>query len=79
MPRPNIKIQSARARYNKKLGKAVSERRQSLGITLPDLALRSNTTKSSLFYIEAGEKCPSVHLLDRIAKELGTTVNDLLS
>ena len=79
MPRPNIKIQSARARYNKKLGKTISEKREALGFTLPDFAEKCETSKSTLFYIESGRHCPRVQLLDRIAKALGTTVNDLLS
>lgn len=78
MPRPNIKIQSARARYNRALGDAVYKARLERGWSLAGLAEACGTSKSTIYYIESGERCPSIHLLDRVAKALETTVDEFL-
>lgn len=54
------------------------EVRHSRGMTQADLAREAHVTTSYIGRLEAGGAAPGIDLVDRLAKALGTTVNDLL-
>lgn len=54
------------------------ELRHSRGLTQAQLADKAQITTSYVGRLEAGGAAPGVDLVDRLAKALGTTVNDLL-
>lgn len=59
-------------------GGQIKHRREQAGISLRTFARRVSIVPSSLQGIEANTQTPSVFVASRIAKALGTTVDDLL-
>ena len=54
------------------------ELRSSRGMTQAELARQAHVTTSYIGRLEAGGAAPGIDLLDRLAKALGTTGQDLL-
>jgi transcriptional regulator with XRE-family HTH domain len=54
------------------------ELRHSRGLTQAELARQAHVTTSYIGRLEAGGAAPGIDLLDRLAKALGTTGQDLL-
>ena len=52
------------------LGKLIKQQRVSLSLTLQELAAKANVSASHLGRIERGERFPSAHVLQRIARPL---------
>jgi len=61
------------------LGKLIRQQRVSLSLTLQELAAQSGVSASHLRRIERGERFPSGHVLQRIAKPLGFGENELFT
>jgi transcriptional regulator with XRE-family HTH domain len=59
------------------IGSQVRARRQELGVSLSQLALRAGVAKSHLSLIEKGRAVPGADILERLAGELGTTAATL--
>ncbi len=59
------------------LGAAIRERRKNLGLTLADMAKRTNVSLGYLSQIELGKNSASIETLYRIALGLGVRVSDL--
>lgn len=60
------------------LGSNILKLRKSLKLTSTELAKRVGVSQSFISEIENGRKYPKIDLLQRIAKELGTTSSELL-
>jgi transcriptional regulator with XRE-family HTH domain len=56
----------------------IRELRKDLGLSLDELALRSNVSKSMISQIEGNKTNPTLAMIWKIAQGLGTTVQDLL-
>ncbi|OSA69855.1 helix-turn-helix domain-containing protein [Clostridium botulinum] len=56
----------------------IKEARKSRGLTQQQLAERINTTREYISAIENNHKTPSFDLLERIAKELHTSIKNLI-
>ena len=56
------------------LGKAIRERRTSLGITQPELAELAGISKNTLYKMERGVSNPTVSVLVKVAEVLGMEV-----
>ena len=68
--------------YAKKLsraiGKQVAKRRLKVGMTQSELAAKLQISDAHVSYIERGERGPSLVMLHKMAKVLGTTVGHLV-
>jgi transcriptional regulator with XRE-family HTH domain len=53
------------------IGKRIKERRDTLGITQPDLAEMADISINTLYKIETGQGNPTVKVLNKIAGILG--------
>jgi len=53
------------------IGKQIKERRDTLGITQPDLAEMAGVSVNTLYKIETGQANPTVKVLNKIAEILG--------
>lgn len=53
------------------IGKRIKERRDTFGITQPDLAEMSGISVNTLYKIETGQANPTVKVLNKIADILG--------
>ena len=53
------------------IGKRIKERRDTLGITQPDLAEMAGISINTLYKIETGQGNPTVKVLNKIAEILG--------
>jgi transcriptional regulator with XRE-family HTH domain len=53
------------------IGKQIKERRDTLGITQPDLAEMAGISINTLYKIETGQGNPTVKVLNKIAEILG--------
>jgi transcriptional regulator with XRE-family HTH domain len=53
------------------IGKKIKERRDTFGITQPDLAEMSGISVNTLYKIETGQANPTVKVLNKIADILG--------
>ena len=53
------------------IGKKIKERRDTLGITQPDLAEMSGISVNTLYKIETGQANPTLKVLNKIADILG--------
>ena len=53
------------------IGKQIKERRDTLGITQPDLAEMADVSVNTLYKIETGQANPTVKVLNKIADILG--------
>ena len=61
------------------LGKMLKQQRISLNFTLQDLASEAGVSASHLGRIERGERFPSAHVLQKIAKPLSFEENELFT
>jgi transcriptional regulator with XRE-family HTH domain len=61
------------------LGKIIKQRRTAIPLTLRDLAALSGVSGAYLSRIERGERFPSAHILQRIAKPLGFKEDELFT
>jgi len=61
------------------LGDALRARRQSLGLTAKELALRANVTEGAVSHIERGIRKPSAEMVARLASVLDCSVDELLA
>ena len=65
--------------YKNHLGGILKQQRISLPMTLQGLAARSGVSASHLGRIERGERFPSAHILQRVAKPLGFEEDELFT
>ncbi len=61
------------------LGGIIKQQRVSFSLTLQELAARSGVSASHLGRIERGERFPSAHILQKIAKPLGFEEDELFT
>jgi len=61
------------------LGKLIKQQRVALDLTLQQLAAMSEVSPSHLGRIERGQRFPSAHILQRIAKPLGFDEDELFT
>ena len=64
---------------NAKTGQFISEKRKALGLTQQELAEKLQITNKAVSKWETGDGMPDVQLLSPLAKELGTTVDEILN
>ena len=64
---------------NKDFGRILKQHRAAAGLTLRELSARSGVSSSHLGRIESGDRFPSAHILQRIAKPLGLEENELFA
>lgn len=65
--------------YRSHLGGIIKQQRISLSLTLQELAASSGVSASHLGRIERGERFPSAHILQRIAKPLAFGEDELFT
>jgi len=65
--------------YDNHLGRIIKQQRISLSLTLQELAGKSSVSASHLGRIERGERFPSAHILQRIAKPLSFEEDELFT
>jgi transcriptional regulator with XRE-family HTH domain len=65
--------------YRKNLGKIIKQQRHSVNLTLHELAAASGVSPSHLGRIEKGERFPSASILQRIAKPLDFSEDELFT
>lgn len=53
------------------IGKQIKDRRDTLGITQPDLAEMAGISVNTLYKIETGQGNPTIKVLNKIAEILG--------
>lgn len=58
----------------KKVGKQIKDRRNTLGITQPDLAEMAGISTNTLYKIETGKANPTLEVLNSIAEILGMEI-----
>ncbi|MFD2532544.1 helix-turn-helix transcriptional regulator [Gracilimonas halophila] len=58
----------------KEMGNRIKERRDTLGITQPDLAEMAGISKNTLYKIETGQANPTLKVLNKIAEILGMEI-----
>lgn len=61
------------------LGRILKQRRVMIPLTLQQLAATAGVSASHLGRIERGERCPSAHILRKLAKPLGFDESELFS
>ncbi len=61
------------------LGRIIKQQRISLSLTLQELASKARVSASHLGRIERGERFPSAHILQRIARPLGFEEDELFT
>jgi transcriptional regulator with XRE-family HTH domain len=61
------------------LGKIIKQQRISLSLTLQELAAKADVSASHLGRIERGERFPSAHVLQRIAKPLSFEEDEIFT
>jgi len=61
------------------LGKIIKQQRITIPLTLQELAAKSGVSASHLGRIERGERFPSAHILQKIARPLGFEEDELLT
>lgn len=64
---------------NNHLGSIIKQQRVALSMTLQELAAASRVSASHLGRIERGERFPSAHILQRIAKPLSFEEDELFT
>lgn len=57
------------------MGNRIKERRDTLGITQPDLAEMAEISKNTLYKIETGQANPTLKVLNKIAEILGMEIS----
>jgi transcriptional regulator with XRE-family HTH domain len=65
--------------YKRNLGKIIKQKRQSENLTLNELSSASGVSPSHLGRIENGDRNPSAGVLQRIAKPLGFSEDELFT
>lgn len=65
--------------YKNHLGRIIKQQRISLPLTLQELASQSGVSASHLGRIERGERFPSAHILQRIAKPLSFEEDEIFT
>ena len=65
--------------YKNHLGGIIKQQRISLSLTLQEIAAKSGVSASHLGRIERGERFPSAHILQKIAKPLGFEEDELFT
>jgi transcriptional regulator with XRE-family HTH domain len=65
--------------YSDHLGKIIKQQRISLSLTLQELAAKASVSASHLGRIERGERFPSAHVLQKIAKPLAFEEDELFT
>ena len=68
----------ARAWAGKGVGKAIRETRQANGVTVIELARTLDVSRSIIYRWEAGQSCPALPHLMRLAWALGVPPSSLL-
>ncbi len=58
----------------KEVGQQIKARRDTLGITQPDLAEMAGISKNTLYKIETGQANPTLKVLNKIADILGMEI-----
>ena len=61
------------------LGKIIKQQRITIPLTLQELTAKSGVSSSHLGRIERGERFPSAHVLQKIARPLGFEEDELLT
>ncbi len=61
-----------------KFASFIIRNRKSLGLSQPELASKVGVTKSNVFYWEAGQYLPQLDVLERLARTLQVSYEDLL-
>ena len=64
---------------SKNLGTIIKRQRIAIPLTLRELSARSDVSSSHLGRVERGERFPSAHILQRIAKPLGFEESELFA
>ena len=64
---------------NSELGKIIKQQRITIPLTLQELTAKSGVSSSHLGRIERGERFPSAHVLQKIARPLGFEEDELLT
>jgi len=64
---------------SKNLGGIIKQQRLAISLTLTELSARSEVSPSHLGRIERGERFPSAHILQRIARPLGFEESELFA
>jgi transcriptional regulator with XRE-family HTH domain len=65
--------------YSDHLGKIIKQQRISLSLTLQELSAKSSVSASHLGRIERGERFPSAHVLQKVAKPLAFEEDELFT
>ncbi len=65
--------------YKTHLGGIIKQQRISLSLTLQEIAAKSGVSASHLGRIERGERFPSAHILQKIARPLGFEEDELFT
>jgi transcriptional regulator with XRE-family HTH domain len=65
--------------YSGHLGKIIKQQRVSLSLTLQELAAKASVSASHIGRIERGERFPSAHVLQKIAKPLAFEEDELFT
>jgi len=66
------------AKFPKLLGKKIQKRRKELELTQEDLAYKVGISRAYVGYIEQGRNAPSLGILEKIARVLKVSINNLL-
>jgi len=74
-----VRVAPVSAEQQATFGGQIRHQRQQAGLTYQQLAQAASISKSLLFEIESNNSAPSVFVAARIARALGTTVDELLS
>ncbi len=61
------------------IGHLIRKRRTRRGISQVELARRADIAQGHISEIEAGDKLPSLHALERICRAMGASMGDLLA
>ncbi len=65
--------------YKNHLGAMIKQQRISVPLTLQEMAAKSGVSASHLGRVERGERFPSAHILQKIAKPLGFEEDELFT
>lgn len=65
-------------RLVKAVGKRVATRRLAQGLTQDELARKLGVSNAHVSYLERGERGPSLYMLHKLARVLGTSVGRLV-
>ncbi|WP_164508979.1 helix-turn-helix domain-containing protein [Clostridium rectalis] len=63
---------------NNILGERIKKRREELGLTMEDLAVKIGVSKSSIYYLENGTNKPRLDTLQQISEQLHCSISYLI-